>query len=528
MLIKLLAATLVCWTIWHSVAGQTGNHCFDVPILDRPTSLTSQECSLLANDSDVCSGPVHDQNIDDDQEKDDPMLEMMLGYDFEAYKRPDISSLYREPPGSRVETKPKFQGQAAKFQNMSPERLDLYWDAGGGAATGNHICNTGPFESCGTSSFASHVFFFVRPSTMEVVCSFNVVKEHSVYYCDPFVENDPSDGSAGILSEPVKSLDTLSEQERGLYNSASFNRDFAPVYKNFTGGNEWLGNFPTQKPRHHMWRADFFGQTHLVTTKETHIIKHPPADRLSTLSISEMKRDNATSLPLREWREDADELNLTLTVISVAPRILQIDGFLSDVEVDHILDLALHKDLRRSTTGSSGNDSHVSNVRTSKTTWLPRHSTLIMDAIIRRGADVLKIDEALMRHRLGNEGFSDIPHRKPINEDLQIVHYGVGQQYTAHHDFGYPDTRPNSPSRSINLCMYLNEGIVGGETAFPRWRNSETDDAVKVVPEKGKAVIFYMRLPDGNLDDLSQHAAMPVIEGEKWFANLWTWDPYRD
>jgi prolyl 4-hydroxylase len=42
-----------------------------------------------------------------------------------------------------------------------------------------------------------------------------------------------------------------------------------------------------------------------------------------------------------------------------------------------------------------------------------------------------------------------------------------------------------------------------------------------VTPEKGKAMIFYMYLPDGNLDDLSQHAALPVLEGEKYFANLW-------
>ena len=41
-------------------------------------------------------------------------------------------------------------------------------------------------------------------------------------------------------------------------------------------------------------------------------------------------------------------------------------------------------------------------------------------------------------------------------------------------------------------------------------------------------VIFYMKNPDGNLDDLSQHAAMPVVEGEKWFMNLWSWDPIRD
>jgi prolyl 4-hydroxylase len=150
-----------------------------------------------------------------------------------------------------------------------------------------------------------------------------------------------------------------------------------------------------------------------------------------------------------------------------------------------------------------------------------------MNAIVRRAADVLKIDEALMRHRTTDE-MPDHPNRKPINEDLQVVHYSQSQQYTAHHDFGYPNSKPNAPSRSINLCMYLNEGMEGGETAFPRWRNADTTDGVKAVPQKGKAMIFYMKNPDGNLDDLSQHAAMPVIEGEKWFANLWTWDPVRE
>jgi len=33
------------------------------------------------------------------------------------------------------------------------------------------------------------------------------------------------------------------------------------------------------------------------------------------------------------------------------------------------------------------------------------------------------------------------------------------------------------------------------------------------------------QLPDGNLDDFSQHAAEPVVSGEKWLINLWVWDP---
>jgi len=74
-----------------------------------------------------------------------------------------------------------------------------------------------------------------------------------------------------------------------------------------------------------------------------------------------------------------------------------------------------------------------------------------MDAIIRRAANVLQIDEMMFRHRRLHEGnlssYSDLRRgRGPINEDLQIVHYDVGQEYTAHHDFGYPDSRPNAPS----------------------------------------------------------------------------------
>lgn len=102
-----------------------------------------------------------------------------------------------------------------------------------------------------------------------------------------------------------------------------------------------------------------------------------------------------------------------------------------------------------------------------------------------------------------------------------------GQQYTAHHDFGYYKGHPQSPSRSINFCMYMKDVEEGGETSFPRWRNAETNEPINVKPEKGKAMIFYMINPDGNLDDLTQHAALPVVEGEKFFANLWIHDPFR-
>jgi prolyl 4-hydroxylase len=48
---------------------------------------------------------------------------------------------------------------------------------------------------------------------------------------------------------------------------------------------------------------------------------------------------------------------------------------------------------------------------------------------------------------------------------------------------------------------------------------------LKVHPGKGSAVLFYNLLADGNVDELTLHAATPVVHGEKWLANFWVWDP---
>ena len=56
-----------------------------------------------------------------------------------------------------------------------------------------------------------------------------------------------------------------------------------------------------------------------------------------------------------------------------------------------------------------------------------------------------------------------------IAEDMQIAHYDVGEQYMEHCDFSYPRTNEQTQTRSIiNLCMYLNNAIAGGETSFPK------------------------------------------------------------
>lgn len=61
------------------------------------------------------------------QASDDPNLNEMPNHDFKAYVRPDVSSFYKEKPGSRKPSSHAFSGLAGKFINMTPDRLNLYW-----------------------------------------------------------------------------------------------------------------------------------------------------------------------------------------------------------------------------------------------------------------------------------------------------------------------------------------------------------------------------------------------------------------
>ena len=97
-------------------------------------------------------------------------------------------------------------------------------------------------------------------------------------------------------------------------------------------------------------------------------------------------------------------------------------------------------------------------------------------------------------------------------------------EYTPHHDFSMPALVHGQPSRFATILFYLNDDMEGGETSFPLWLNAETTEELKVKPERGKAVLFYSLLPDGNYDERSMHAAMPVTKGEKVCISIQCWD----
>lgn len=490
----------------------------------KAVSLFQLATQALATTPAIPSYSTDGTNIDEIQQ-----MTFDLGFGpevFDAYVQPNITTFTQgtiEHP-----KKPQHNGHAVKFFNMSPEPILLYWDDGGQRQI--VMGRVKPFGVSGTASFPGHRFFlapldYVEGSNEGILRRFYVDSDHEMhinYFYDPYyVEGDDRATDENLMALSYANLEK--------YNIVRRTQKFDKYYREFTG-RSYLSMFPRDKPRHFMWPADFYGQEHWFTTRETHFESIPSQEDIQPIRDSRSKRvlkDDDERL-LSQYRTGDSFLNLTFTVVSCAPRVYEIENFLSNAEVDHILNIAHGTDLKPSSTGTadgiSGSEKKTK-TRTSLNTWVGRETDQVIDAIYRRSADLMRIDEAYFRYRDEHE-VPDLDSLRSVAEQLQLVHYDVGQEYTAHHDFGYsPAGDKAQGARYATLLFYLNEPEKGGETEFPRWFNGETTDGLLVTPKTGKAVLFYSQLPDGNMDDLSQHAAKPIKIGEKYLINLWVRDP---
>ena len=441
-----------------------------------------------------------------------------------VYMEPDIKSFYNGNPPASTKVVPKFNGLAGKFINLSNQYLRFYWEANAGGQA--HLMrHYKPFSAGGSGTFPGHRFFWT-PEESDTRLETHIVGDYpnNIYVYDPYTVK-------GDVYATEKNLKQLTKNERKEYDDWQRTLSFNDQYLNVTG-RSYLANYLRPPPQHFMWRADHFGQEHWITTRETHFTKVPPQDEVEPILISGKKRvlKKGDARLLEQYRDpDQKVMNMTLKVISCAPRAFEIQNFLSPAEVEHILQLAGAIDLADSTTGDVGpgekntSPEKLTKTRTSQNSWVPREKSPIIDAIYRRSADLLRMDESLLRYRSDGE-LREMTTKKSLGESLQLVHYDKTQEYTAHHDFGYSriDDKQQG-ARYSTLLFYLNDGMSGGETSFPRWVNAETFEALKVTPEAGKAILFYSQLPDGNLDDFSQHAALPIKDGEKWLINSWIW-----
>lgn len=290
--------------------------------------------------------------------------------------------------------------------------------------------NHNPFTASGTGTFPTHSFVFTADDDPDTILVRFVVKEYpeNVYVYDPFrVEGD--------AAATEKNLAVLSPTELEQYEVWRKTLAFNEYYRNFTG-RSYLANYLRDPPQHFQWRADYFGQEHWVESKETQFFQLPDEHLLDPVvkrgrGLAEF--DNAA---LANFRSPGN-LNMTLKVLSVAPRVFEIENFLSKVEVEHILDIAHKANLKLSSTGEvNSGEKRVKDstkTRTSYNTWVPRVQSPITDSVYRRAADLMRIDEALLRARGPNEKLPGTFNQNTLAEDLQLVHYDVTQGKTTYH-----------------------------------------------------------------------------------------------
>ncbi|KAL9186055.1 hypothetical protein ACHAXT_005293 [Thalassiosira profunda] len=491
-----------------------------------------------------------------------------------VYKEPHVSTFYRsrhdtaekEPNYGMPPASLTFTGYAMKFVNLSPQPLNLYWD-GGRIASGSRagemhtvLVGTVPaFESIGTASFPGHSFYLAPTyDKKHQLKRWAVTEDEPILYYDP-LEDLPS-------KEQREQLTKLTAKQRFARDAWAVDRTFGRDYLIKTG-RVWLANFPqpyvsaNEELGLHMWQAEYIGQTHTTETSNLYFTSLPQSlERLTRDDYLpeaekrrrlEMKPFQSSSLKQKGANSDDATMQLSLKVRSVAPRVLEVKKFLSPTEVQHLIDLASGTkgdvQMKRSTVSASNANVEAratkADARSSTGGWIHREQDAIVDTIFRRVADLLNIDENLMRdqprdYSEAEEGEEPLHTHDRLVEAMQLLRYGPGEEYSAHHDFAYPSIENRyQPKRYATVLLYLTgegdvvengvrraaanggNGLKGGETTFPRAVTADFHDGVKINPQSGKAVVFYNVLSDGNMDDLSQHAGEKVEKGVKYAAN---------
>lgn len=195
---------------------------------------------------------------------------------FWAYVTPDVAQFYRKVPGSLQVREPSFPGQYAKFFNLSPQKVRLS-HVSGVDKSGVHMAYIDPFDVAALSPRPGQQFFLtpLNNPTQKVLAVWQVEKGKNLLVYDPFQGQEASEKLTG--------------KDLKRYNLQKENLLFANAYRKMTG-RDWLALHGYQKaPKYALWRADFFGQTHAIATKETHFTAIPPAKKIEAITPGRSK-----------------------------------------------------------------------------------------------------------------------------------------------------------------------------------------------------------------------------------------------
>lgn len=196
---------------------------------------------------------------------------------------------------------------------------------------------------------------------------------------------------------------------------------------------------------------------------------------------------------------DLGDRSVTVLMALDTPRVVLIEGLLTDDECEALIEGAKGRLSRSETVRHRDGAGEVHVARTSSGMFYGRGETPLIEALEARLASLL--------------GW-------PVErgEGLQVLRYAPGAQYQAHHDFFDPQL-PGSKAvlqrggqRVGTVVMYLNTPEAGGATTFP-------EVGLQVQAVRGRAVFFAY--PDASPASLTLHGGAPVLAGEKWVATKW-------
>lgn len=187
---------------------------------------------------------------------------------------------------------------------------------------------------------------------------------------------------------------------------------------------------------------------------------------------------------------DLEDCRVHIIASMKNPNLLVVRNILSEGECEALIELAKPKLTRSQVLEYGTGITKVGNERTSEGVFFRRSETELITRIEQRIAH-----------------FLDWPADR--GEGLQVLRYGVGQEFKPHHDF-FTYAAPSQ--RVATLLIYLNDPDEGGSTIFP-------DVNLEIFPKKGHAVFFSYDRPYAYTRTL--HGGSPVISGEKWVATKW-------
>lgn len=192
----------------------------------------------------------------------------------------------------------------------------------------------------------------------------------------------------------------------------------------------------------------------------------------------------------------------SVNILAKEPYVATHNNVLTDEECQHFIDIS-RDSLKRSMV-TEGTKGIISPGRTGSNTWIQHDHDEITKKVGERIANIV-----------------GMPLKNA--EAFQVIYYGVSQEYRQHYDSWLHDGSDKTlrcmkwgGARMKTALCYLNNVTKGGGTKMTKLN-------ITVPAEKGKLLVFHNTVSDidHTRHELSEHAGLPVEEGEKFAFNLW-------